>query len=84
MRQSADNNVMTFAFEHIGLTLIVLFLVFGAGPAGLAYYLWRLTRNAQPRRKLTLRTGSVVLTCVAVAATLLTLFIAFMYGLHPA
>ena len=74
----------TMTFDPIHFGLVLLFLFFVVGPAGAAYYLRRLTRDAPPRWKLILRIGSVVLICVAVAVLLLILFIAFMYGLHPA
>ena len=70
-------------FDPINFGLCLFFLVFTTGPAGIAYFLWRLTRDAPPRRKLVLKVASVVLICVAVSMLLLAMFIAFMYGLHP-
>jgi uncharacterized membrane protein YoaK (UPF0700 family) len=70
--------------DSIQVGLVLLFLFFVVGPAGAAYYLRRLTRDAPPRWRLILRIVSVILICVAVAVLLLILFIAFLYGLHPA
>jgi len=76
--------VHTMTLDPIHFRLGLVFLFFVVGPAGAAYYLRRLTRDAPPRWKLALKIISVVLICVAVAVLLLILFIAFLYGLHPA
>jgi hypothetical protein len=76
----SESKSMTFDPGNLGL--FTIFSIFAAGPAGISYFLWRLTLEAPPRWKLTLRIASVALMCVAVAVAFLVLAVAFTDGLH--
>jgi hypothetical protein len=69
---------MTFFAANMGLFTALVFCV--AGPAGIAYFLWRLSQQAPPPWKIALRTISVILMCVAVV---LLLLIVATYAMHP-
>jgi hypothetical protein len=66
----------------MNLSLFFFFAIFAVAPAGMGYFLWRLTRDAPPRWKLALRTASVLLICIGVAALLLLLLVA-LSGPYP-